>query len=74
MTISLNSVKEGGGNICGLKVVVARVYPLVYCVKTGQERKWMSQRDWEKWNMLNKNCELGFDFLTNLSFCILLFS
>ena len=34
ITVSLSSFVEGGGNITMLKVVVSRVYPLLYCVKS----------------------------------------
>ena len=43
-------MREGGGNISSLRLMVARVYPVVYSVKTNSGRRWMSSRDWDKWN------------------------
>ena len=48
VNITLATIKEGGGNIGSVEVVVARVYPMIYCVRNDGVTRWVSQRDWEK--------------------------
>ena len=46
----LGSCREGGGTVSALRLVVARVYPLVYWARPGpgQPAAWWPQRDWDR--------------------------
>jgi len=48
MMVSLSSLVVGGGNTAMLKVVIARVYPLMYFVKEKERSRFVGEKEWEK--------------------------